>query len=129
MSDLQQKNIEGIWLTGLEDAHVEISIEGDVAVGKIVWMLRDKEEDGGPRIDKLNPDASKREVLLENMNILTGFKYKGKGTWEDGEVYDPDSGKTYSGSITSAGPNVLKMRGYVGIKLFGRTEVWKRVIQ
>ncbi|MBB3699122.1 DUF2147 domain-containing protein [Flammeovirga yaeyamensis] len=127
MSDNQQKNIEGVWLTGLKDAKVEISIDDTgKAQGKIVWMLRDKEEDGGPRIDKLNPDTSKREVLLENMIILSNFEYKGKGTWEDGEVYDPDSGKTYSGSIQSAGPNVLKMRGYVGIKLFGRTELWMR---
>ncbi|OHX65996.1 DUF2147 domain-containing protein [Flammeovirga pacifica] len=127
MSDNQIKNIEGIWMTGLKDAKVEITIDDTgKAQGRIVWMLRDKEEDGGPRIDKLNPDSSKREVLLENMIMLSDFQYKGNGVWEDGEVYDPDSGKTYSGSIQNAGPNVLKMRGYVGIKLFGRTELWMR---
>lgn len=129
MSDSQLNFIEGVWLTGLKDAHVEIEIDGSgKAQGKIVWMERDTEEDGEPRIDKLNPDSSLRERLLENMLILIDFEYKGNGEWEKGEVYDPDSGKTYSGSIQSTGPNVLKMRGYVGIKLFGRTELWTRVI-
>lgn len=128
MSDSQLNFIEGVWLTGLKDAHVEISVdENGKAQGVIVWMERDKEEDGGPRIDKLNPEKSLRERPLEGMNILSDFNYKGKGVWEEGTVYDPDSGKTYSGSIQSSGPNVLKMRGYVGIKLFGRTELWTRI--
>ncbi|MBB6461637.1 DUF2147 domain-containing protein [Flammeovirga kamogawensis] len=128
MSDNQIHQIEGVWLTGLKDAHVEISIDDNgKAQGSIVWMERDKEEDGGPRIDKLNPDASLRERFLDGMIMLSDFDYKGKGQWEDGSVYDPDSGKTYSGSIQNSGPNVLKMRGYVGIKLFGRTELWTRV--
>ncbi|MBD0401160.1 MULTISPECIES: DUF2147 domain-containing protein [unclassified Flammeovirga] len=128
MTDSQQNFIEGVWLTGLKDAHVAIEVDDNgKAQGRIVWMERDKEEDGGPRIDKLNPDSSLRERLLEDMYILIDFEYKGNGTWENGSVYDPDSGKTYSGSIQSTGPNVLKMRGYVGIKLFGRTELWTRV--
>ena len=44
-------------------------------------------------------------------------------TYKDGTIYDPKSGKTYSCKMTIDG-NKLKIRGYIGISLFGRTEVW-----
>ena len=48
------------------------------------------------------------------------------GKWVGGWAYDPDGGSTYSGQMELADPNTLKLRGYVGIPLFGRTETWTR---
>jgi uncharacterized protein (DUF2147 family) len=48
------------------------------------------------------------------------------GQWTGGRVYDPNSGNTYRGTITLIDADTLKLRGYVGITLFGRTEIWKR---
>jgi uncharacterized protein (DUF2147 family) len=45
--------------------------------------------------------------------------------WEDGKIYDPKNGKTYSCKMTLEG-NELKVRGYVGFSLLGRTTVWTR---
>ena len=44
---------------------------------------------------------------------------------EGGHLYDPKSGKTYRGSMTSTGDR-LELRGYVGLKIFGRSETWSR---
>ena len=50
----------------------------------------------------------------------------GDGAWSGGFIYDPNSGKTYRGKIKLTDPDTLRLRGYIGISLLGRTEVWKR---
>ncbi len=60
-----------------------------------------------------------------NAVILTGFVYK-DGIWDDGKVYDPKSGKTYSSTMKLKGDR-LEIRGYIGFSMFGKTTVWQRV--
>ena len=71
-----------------------------------------------------NPDASLRTRPLCGLVIGQGFHISGN-TADGGELYDPKSGKTYRGAITHEG-DTLHLRGYLGIKLFGRTETWTR---
>jgi uncharacterized protein (DUF2147 family) len=57
---------------------------------------------------------------------MTGFTPAGSGKWENGTIYDPKSGNTYACNMELEGTNTLRLRGYIGISLIGRTEVWKR---
>ena len=81
-----------------------------------------------PRTDVHNPDERLRSRALCGLRIGQDFKQVDSQHADDGHVYDPKSGRTYSGSLTAEG-NTLKLRGYVGIKLLGRTETWTRVAQ
>ena len=76
--------------------------------------------------DQLNPDASLRNRPLCGLVIGTGFHIKDTGHAEGGRLYDPKSGHTYKGTITADGDS-LKLHGYVGISMLGRTETWQRV--
>jgi uncharacterized protein (DUF2147 family) len=82
-------------------------------------------KDAPSRVDSNNPDAALRGRSLCGLRIGWGFHLTGSTQADGGQLYDPKSGKTYSGTMTSDGDR-LKLRGYVGIKLFGRTEVWTR---
>ena len=106
------------WDTG-QGGIIEIYQTGDTLSGKLV---QSQEPD---RLDAKNPDASKRSQTLIGTDILTGFKPADDDTWEDGEVYDPTSGKKYSAKLTLKG-DVLKVRGFVGMSLLGKTVEWKR---
>ena len=75
------------------------------------------------QVDGLNPNAALRNRPLCGLEIGSGFKPVDAGRAEDGKLYDPKSGKTYSGSIQRDGDK-LALRGYVGLKVFGRTEIW-----
>ncbi len=75
--------------------------------------------------DAKNPDAKLRGRRLCGMKIGEGFKPDGHDAAVGGRVYDPMSGRTYSGKIVRDG-ETLKLRGYVGVALFGRTEIWER---
>jgi uncharacterized protein (DUF2147 family) len=118
-------DIVGIWLTGgNEPAKIQVYRSGDKYFGKIVW-LKYPEKSGKPRVDSKNPDKSKQSQPIIGIVILKNFKFE-EDEWNDGKIYDPESGKTYSCVLSFKEKNVLKVRGYVGVSLLGRTEVWNK---
>jgi uncharacterized protein (DUF2147 family) len=82
-------------------------------------------KDAPSRVDGKNPNAALRTRPLCGLQVGSNFHLTNPGHAEGGQLYDPQSGKTYSGSMTRDG-NQLKLRGYIGISLFGRTETWTR---
>ncbi|MFM7639839.1 MAG: DUF2147 domain-containing protein [Bacteroidota bacterium] len=123
--------INGKWLNQEGTSHIQIfkATNGSFAgkyYGKIVW-LKEPLKNGKPKVDDLNPNPAKRSVPLMNLQILKDFVYDADDKeWEDGTIYDPKNGKTYSCYMTLSG-NKLDVRGYVGISMIGRTSVWTRV--
>src|SRR5262249_47746093 len=120
-SQTASQPILGRWLTEPRDGIVEISLSADGSYqGKII---------GGNspnRTDSKNPDASRRAALLLGQTILQQLKLKSPGHWAGGTIYDPDSGHTYSLSVELLDADHLKLRGFLGISLLGRTQVWTR---
>ena len=115
----------GRWINPSGEGQVLIFKKDNKYYGKLVW-LKIPDRDGKPKLDIHNPDknlATKPELGLE---LLKGFTFDGDDEYEDGTIYDPKNGKTYSCKMTIKG-NSLKIRGYIGISLFGRSEVWTRV--
>lgn len=118
--------ILGKWVNSTGEAHLEISKRSDKFFGKIVWLKDPKDEKGNVKTDYKNPTASLRSKPIVGLEILKNFVYE-DGKWTDGNIYDPKSGKLYSCNMTLKDNGDLSMRGYVGVSLLGRTEVWKRV--
>ncbi len=114
--------ITGSWLTASGTAIVKISKEGTVYNGKIVWLKDPLNDAGKPKVDKNNPDAKQKEARLLGLNLLKGFVFK-SGQWENGTIYDPENGKTYSCKLKYR-DGKLDLRGYIGISLIGRTQTW-----
>jgi uncharacterized protein (DUF2147 family) len=57
---------------------------------------------------------------------MSGFTKKTDTRWEEGTIYDPKTGNTYSSLLELDGAETIKVRGYIGISLIGRTAVWTR---
>lgn len=119
----------GIWKNGEGTGKIQIykTTSGHYA-GKIVWLKEpNDEETGKPKLDKRNPDPSKRTNPTLGLVNMKGFKYDvDDKEWTGGEIYDPKNGKKYSCKMELANPNSLKVRGYIGISLIGRTDTWTR---
>lgn len=81
-----------------------------------------------PHIDVHNPDEKLRGRSLCGLRVGQDFTQIDSLHADGGHIYDPKSGRTYSGSMTAQG-NTLKLRGYLGIQLLGRTETWTRAGQ
>jgi uncharacterized protein (DUF2147 family) len=123
----QADDIVGLWETGSGKARVNIIKSGNYYYGRIVWLKEPLNEEGKPKVDKNNPDETKRTTPLLGYRMLSSFEYKGDNLWEDGTIYDPESGSTYNCKITMDDKNTMNIRGFIGISAFGRTDVWKRL--
>ena len=96
--------------------------------GAVCLKILQVEKSAPGALDRNNPDPKLQTRSLCGLQIGSGFHLQeGGAKAEDGQLYDPKSGKTYSGSIATDGADKLKLRGYVGLKMFGRSEEWTRV--
>jgi uncharacterized protein (DUF2147 family) len=116
--------VTGLWKN--EDASFEVYEENGKLNAKIVSLREPLTPDGKQKTDIRNPDASKHSRPIIGLVFMTGFAPAGSGKWDNGTIYDPKSGNTYSCNMELEGTNTLKVRGYIGISLIGRTETWKR---
>lgn len=125
--------ILGLWRTDPTDngyAHVEVTRRDGVYEGRVVWLSEPDfptgdPEAGRPKADRLNPDAELRGRPILDLRLMTGFRFA-DGGWKGGRIYDPETGKTYKGVIRLDEDGALRLRGYIGIPLLGRTTVWLR---
>ncbi len=126
----QQKNnpdaIIGQWLNADSDAKIEIFRQNNKYYGKIVWLKDQFNEKGKPQTDENNPDHKLQNRPIMGLLILRDLVYGGNNVWANGKIYDPESGNDYTCKMTLKNNNILKLRGYIGFSLFGRTEVWTR---
>ncbi len=118
-------DVEGRWLSGDGEGWIRVSIVGDSLIGVIAGSTEPTPGEP-PRRDDKNPDPELRDRLLDGMTIMKGFKFTDEGKWTGGTVYDPNSGNTYKCTLTQVDHNTLKIRGYIGISLFGRSDTWTR---
>jgi uncharacterized protein (DUF2147 family) len=125
-------DILGVWNTAQGRSKVEVYKCADHYCGRIVWLKEPvypaddtKGMAGKTKVDRENPDPALRNQSLKGLEILRNFRYD-DGQWTDGTIYDPREGKTYHCKITLGDGGKLKVRGYIGIPLFGRTTEWKR---
>lgn len=122
-SHAQSKSDEiiGNWINEKKDTKFQIFKKDNKYYGKILWGT------GSETKDVKNPDAKLRTREVIGLVILNNFVFDGEDTWEDGTIYDPREGKTYSCKITQQSKDQIKVRGFIGISMFGRTEIWTRI--
>ncbi len=118
--------IVGQWFNEEKDGKVEIYKQGNKYFGKLVWLKTPLDVNGKPKLDKENPDVKLKSRPLEGLVLLTNFVFDGDDEWEDGEIYDPKSGKTYSCYMEFDSPTVLIIKGYIGVKWVGKTTYWTK---
>jgi len=121
--------IVGVWKTGEGTAMVRIYKNGDKYQGKVVWLKEPTDpETGKPKIDKNHPDESVRSRSILGLINVWGFVFKGNNLWDEGNIYDPKNGNTYSCTIKLNNANTMEVRGFIGVSLIGRTDTWTRQV-
>ncbi|MDB5208830.1 MAG: peptide protein [Flavisolibacter sp.] len=110
--------IVGVYWSPKKNAKISIYKSGEHYFGRSIWIA-------SPRKDTENSKSSLRARDVLGIELLTHFSYN-NGTYTNGEVYDPENGKTYDCKMSLNGDK-LKVRGYIGFALFGRTEIFERV--
>jgi uncharacterized protein (DUF2147 family) len=120
-ADVHLKNadeIVGLYWSPKKEAKIEIFKRGNRYYGRSIWVA-------SMRKDTKNPDETLKNREVLGIELLTGFTFN-DDFYTDGKIYDPESGKTYDCRM-SLTDKILKVRGYIGISLFGRTETFERI--
>ncbi len=114
----------GTWVVAEKDATVEIYRRNGAYFGRLAWLR--EEADPNAASPGANSGSRMYEEPRVGMVILRDFRFNGRD-WEGGTLYDPTDGKTYNGILTLDRKGMLHVRGFVGIRLLGKTTVWQRV--
>jgi uncharacterized protein (DUF2147 family) len=118
-AQVDESKVLGEWTSPKKDSRVLIYKVKSSYYGKIVWGT------GSSTKDEKNPNASLRNRELIGLVILNDFTYE-DGVFTGGTIYDPREGKTYKCKMTLKSDNQLSIRGFIGISLFGRSEIWTK---
>jgi len=121
----QADDVVGVWYTQKKDGKIEIFEKNDRYFGKLIWGKDLHDKNGKPVLDVNNQNEKLRDRPLQNLLLLKNFEFTG-GRWENGKIYDPESGKTYNCYMEKDG-NQLEVTGYVGVKWLSRTVTWTKV--
>ena len=110
--------------TGETKSIVEIYEQNGKAFGRIVRLL--------PTASNPNaicsPCASDYEGSnMQGVVILRDMEWNvGDNQFSGGTIRDPKTGRTYRCKMSLDGPTQLRVRGFIGVSLIGRTQVWRR---
>lgn len=123
----QNKNIIGKWNTIHEETGkiisvVEIYEMNNKIYGKVCEISNPKSRN----LLCKNCLGEDKDKPILGMTVIKGLQ-KNSNEYSDGEILDPNSGNLYQCYITLIHQDKLKVRGYIGISLFGRTQYWERV--
>lgn len=123
---LSSNDLTGVWVTDDGLGAVEFVACGAKRCGRIVWLKNPCGGDGKPLRDVNNPDAKARERMLCGLEVVRDLQRQDDGSWDNGTVYDPDEGKTYSVAVKELPGGNLQVTGYWGSKILSETMIWKK---
>jgi uncharacterized protein (DUF2147 family) len=127
LAQAQSPGIAGVWQTsndaGQPDGLVRIvEMAGGYDIS-VLAVFSPPAPSSAPLCERCEGELRDKPVV--GMVIARGLRRDGDG-WT-GTILDPDEGKTYRCVLQLAdGGRTLKVRGYVGLPLFGRTQTWTR---
>jgi uncharacterized protein (DUF2147 family) len=127
----QAELVEGQWTTrddatGKPRALVRIEAHGESLTGRIERLL-DPDDPADARCEAC--EGARRGQPVVGMTFLSGLHpaIGEPGVWEGGEILDPDNGRVYRARLRlQPDRNTLEVRGYLGVPMFGRSQVWQR---
>ena len=119
----------GLWKTiddasGKPTALIRITEQQGELQGKIEKLFRAPNEDQNPKCVQCT-DGRKDQPIV-GMTIVSGLKKTGD-EYTGGEILDPKNGKVYKSKLTvREGGKKVEVRGFIGMPMFGRSQVWLR---
>ena len=125
----QQASPVGQWRTiddhsGKPRSTVEVYANADGTLSARIVRLIDQAKGPNPMCDKCRGTLHGKPVV--GMVIAWGLHRDGD-SWSGGRILDPDNGKEYSVKLTPGQDGrTLEVRGYIGMPMLGRTQVWQR---
>ena len=114
--------IVGDWWTEGKEGRIRFVRSPD---GTYAGIIAGNDAGSNAGIDVNNKDPALRKRRLLGAVIIWHLR-PDDGEYVDGYVYNPRNGETYRIKAELTGKTTLKIRGYLGISLFGQSQTWTR---
>ena len=126
LNTIQPSSVEGIWITqddetGQKRSEVLLYQENGKLYGKILKLLLPGDQ--GKLCGECKGENKSKPI--EGLIIVNDLVLE-DGSWEEGTILDPKSGKVYDCYLTLEAEDKLKVRGFLGFSILGRTQNWIR---
>jgi len=110
--------------TGEAKSVVRLSVDNGELTGVVEQVFAPPAPSTNPLCEKC--DGALKDKPIVGMRVIWGFRKDGD-KYSGGRLLDPESGSVYKGTIALAEAGQrLKVRGYVGFSMLGRTQTWRR---
>ena len=116
----------GVWLMGTTLA-IQTFNCGEMLCGRVIWLKAPLNPQGLLKRDTLNPDPALRERQICGPTIIWNLRPAGAGHWKEGWFYNADDGATYRLAMELKSADVMIVRAYLGVPLFGETRTLVRI--
>ena len=105
---------------------IQISKVGDGYKAQVIWLEKLTNPDGTVKTDLKNPDKSKRNTPADKIVVIEKVTYNAKkNQWDNGKIYEPTSGKSWTVTCSFKDEKTLKVRGSLGP--FGKSVYWTKI--
>jgi uncharacterized protein (DUF2147 family) len=116
------KNIDDV--SGKPKALIRISENKGTLEGRIEKLFRPAGQEQNPKCARC--EGANKDQPIIGMLILTGLSRSGD-EYSGGQILDPEDGKVYKSKLVLVeGGKKLNVRGYIGVPMLGRSQVWLR---
>ncbi len=105
--------------TGEKKADIQLSLSDGKLYGTIVHRYI---KPGDPERCVACPGKFK-DKPIQGLRFIWGLQEQSDGSWKGGKLIDPKTGKIYHLKMIVKNDQ-LHVRGYIGVPLLGRTQVW-----
>ena len=127
ITSMQSQSVIGKWktiddVTGEAKSIVEVFSKSGKIYAKVVDILDPATKNN--LCKQCSGDDKNKPIL--GLTIIKGLSKDGS-EYNSGEILDPKNGKLYKCALTLESKDKLKVRGYIGFSLLGRTQYWHRV--
>ena len=108
--------LSGRWITQSGNFEIEIAPCGAALCGTAVKVLANH--------SMASVGAESSNVPSVGLQVLRDLQPDGDNRWY-GHIYDRENGKTYRCRLTLLESGDLEVRPYIGLPLFGRSQIWR----
>jgi uncharacterized protein (DUF2147 family) len=119
-------DILGKWMSSANDLKVEVYKENGQYRAKVVWFACKNGHTMSDFYDTKNPNVSLRTRPWLGLQVLDHLDYNGGIEWNNGSVYEPKSGRTFSATCYLHSYNTLTVRGFWMYEWFGKNLMFRR---
>jgi uncharacterized protein (DUF2147 family) len=120
------KRLVGVWESEEKNLQIEMFEDDGQFAGRMIYFKCSSEDVMRTTKDVENPNKHLTDRKLLGLKLVTQLSYQGDNLWDDGKIYDPNSGNTFDARIQLIDQNKAIVRGYWKHRWFGRSMVFYR---